>query len=145
MDEEIADASEKLAAALGLRGSVGVDYLVSGDEMIFMEVNTRLQDTFECVERYRGTNLIGEHLQALEGSVRKYCEQRGFFGKGILYAKEDMLVGDLRTCDGLGDVPMPGSLIRGGEPVCSIYGSGKDSSSTLSSLVSKATALFPGF
>jgi predicted ATP-grasp superfamily ATP-dependent carboligase len=87
--------------------------------------------------------MLSEHLRALEGSVRAYARENGYFGKGIVYAREDMLVGDLRICGGLGDVPMPGSLVRGGEPVCSIYSEGAGQDAVLSSLMDKAAALFP--
>jgi predicted ATP-grasp superfamily ATP-dependent carboligase len=145
LDERIAEKATELAAALSLSGSVGVDFLLAEDKMIFMEVNTRLQDTLECVERYRGINLVDEHLRALEGEIREYVRELGCFGKSIIYAKSDTTVGDLSVFGDVGDVPLPGSLIREGEPICSVYADGEVADAVLSSLKDKATTLFSGF
>jgi predicted ATP-grasp superfamily ATP-dependent carboligase len=144
-DERIAEKATELTAALSLCGSVGVDFLLAENKLVFMEVNTRLQDTFECVERYRGINLVDEHLKALEGEIREYVRELGCFGKGIIYAKEDTVVGDLSAGGGVGDVPLPGSLIKEGEPVCSIYSMGAGPDAVLSSLKEDAARIFFGF
>jgi predicted ATP-grasp superfamily ATP-dependent carboligase len=100
--EEISMLSSELISRLELTGSNGVDYIISNDNGIyFMEVNTRFQDTLEGVERFRGINLVEEHLKAFEGEIEIHgIKSDRCFGKGILYAERDLQVKDLTGIDG---------------------------------------------
>lgn len=140
-EEKIAEKSAGLIEKLQLVGSNGVDYMISGDEVYFMEVNTRMQDTLECVEKYRKINLVREHLRSLEGNIDIPEKAEGCYGKGILYAREKLRVDDLRRMDGVGDIPQKGSVIRENEPVCSIYASGNTQEEVLAQLNEKARLL----
>lgn len=135
----IAAQSSRLISDLGLTGSNGVDYLVSGEGVYFMEVNTRFQDTLECVEKYRGINLVREHLKAVEGEITTpKKESNRCFGKGILYAHRNLWVKDLSRLGYVGDIPLPESRIQKDEPLCSIYSSGKNNKGVFSDLLTKA-------
>ncbi|MBN2013968.1 MAG: ATP-grasp domain-containing protein [Candidatus Altiarchaeota archaeon] len=140
-DEKIAEKSAGIIDRLGLIGSNGVDYIISEDGLYFMEVNTRLQDTLECVEKYRGINMVREHLKALEGNTDIHGKAGGCYGKGILYARERLRVEDLRRIDGVKDIPQKDSTIRINEPVCSIYASGNTHDEVLEKLREKANLL----
>ncbi len=138
LDDLIKEKSARLLSELKLKGSNGVDFILARDSLYFMEINTRFQDTFESVEGYCQINLLEEHLQALEGNIKAgNTGGRGLnrFGKGILYARNDVVAGDLAGIKDIGDIPRPGSVILEGEPLCSIYAKGRD---VLSSLKEKA-------
>jgi hypothetical protein len=137
-DALIAEKAAELVAALGLVGSNGVDFLLENGELILMEVNTRLQDTLECVEKYRGINLVDAHLKAVRGELVSVPEGCGCFGKAVLYAEKDSVVGDLWVYGGLGDVPQTSALVKKGEPVCSLYAEGSGPDEVLSRLKEKA-------
>ncbi len=145
--DKILGLSSELISRLKLVGSNGIDYILSDDgRFYFMEVNTRFQDTLECVEKYRGINLVEEHLSAVGGDLRLPCGRSGLcYGKGILYADRTLRVGDLRGVCYVGDVPFPGARILEGEPVCSVYSCGADSNVVFSDLLSKSKAAGEGF
>lgn len=146
-DEKISGLSSQLVSRLELTGSNGVDYLLTEDGVIyFMEVNTRFQDTLECVEKFRGINLVEEHLKAVNGEIG-ISEKKSelCYGKGILYADRNLRVRDLTGIKDVGDIPPPGARIRKGEPVCSIYSSGVDSREVYGGLVDKAAVIRSSF
>ncbi|MEA3254429.1 MAG: ATP-grasp domain-containing protein [Candidatus Altiarchaeota archaeon] len=137
-DDIIAAQSSRLISRLKLTGSNGVDYLVSDDGVYFMEVNTRFQDTLECVEKYRGINLVEEHLKAIEGDLLMPKEESSrCFGKGILYAHRNLLVKDLTGLEDVGDIPFPRSRVRESEPLCSIYSEGRDNEEAFLGLLNR--------
>lgn len=139
--KEIAEKAADLVESLGLVGSNGVDFLIGDESLIFMEVNTRLQDTLECVEKYLGVNLIHEHIKAIEGKLTEKREGCGCFGKGILYAESDSLVEDIWLLQDVGDIPHSGATIKASDPVCSIYASADSPEKVLSGLKEKAAKI----
>lgn len=146
-DEKISGLSSQLVSLLELTGSNGVDYLLTEDGGIyFMEVNTRFQDTLECVEKFRGINLVEEHLKAVNGEIG-ISEKKSelCYGKGILYADRNLRVRDLTGIKDVGDIPPPGARIIKDEPVCSIYSSGVDSREVYGGLVDKAAVIRSSF
>jgi len=61
------------------------------------------------------------HLQACAGALpRVEATRPGAAGKAVLFATEDVIVGEL---DGVRDVPHPGERIAAGHPVCTVVAS----------------------
>ncbi len=138
----IAEKSERLCTLLRLSGSNGVDYVLTPKGPYFREVNTRFQDTLECVEKAYEINLVEKHVEALEDRLPEYkLSPKRFYGKAVLYATKDFTLRRFPKKEILGDVPPHGSKILRGEPICSIYASSTTQNSVLGSLKSRAAEI----
>ena len=118
--------AEKIAAASGCIGTIGVDFVV-GDKPFAIEVNPRFQGTVDTVEIATGVNLFSLHVDACEGRIPpKMPQPRQFSARKILFALDDLLVGpDLSIFPFVADIPWPGSLVEKGGAIISVYGWGQ--------------------
>ncbi len=118
------DLANKIVADLGLKGSNGIDIVLSSEEKInIIEINPRFQSTIECVESYLKINLVEEHVKSCIENIlpsRIHRPKSSYFSRGILYAKSNLEVADLSSYDFVRDVPKPGYLIQEGDPICSV-------------------------
>jgi predicted ATP-grasp superfamily ATP-dependent carboligase len=123
---------EKVALHFGLRGSNGIDIVVSeGGKPYVIEVNPRFQGTLGCVERVLGINLVESHIKAcLCGELPIVHEPSKFCTRLILYAPKRVFAPDLMSFHEVGDIPLPNSIIEEGEPLCSILAEGKSRNSS---------------
>jgi len=146
MNEKIAGVSQRIASNAGLVGSIGIDYVMSGEGIYFMEVNPRLQDTIECVERYRGINLVEKHIDAINGVVvgPEFKSDR-CFGKGILFAGGRVMIDGLGKAGDVADIPPNGSVIRAQEPVCSMFAEGEGNEEVMGMLERRAGRILSTF
>ncbi|MEM0358456.1 MAG: ATP-grasp domain-containing protein [Candidatus Hadarchaeales archaeon] len=118
--ERVREYAEVLCSELGLVGSNGVDFVLSGGEAWVVEVNPRFQGTLEQVEGVLGINLVEEHFRWCSGGGGKYGEARGSSVKLVLYAPREGTAPDLRKFPGVVDLPWKGQGIGKGQPVCSV-------------------------
>lgn len=121
--------TEKIALHFGLKGSNGIDLVISKKNTPYVvEVNPRFQGTLECVERTLGTNLVESHINAcLHGSLPIIKEKASTFcTRLILYAPKRVVACDLTVFHETRDIPLPGTIIEEGEPLCSIITEGKN-------------------
>jgi uncharacterized protein len=112
-----------LAAAFALRGSFGVDFMWDGERAWTVEVNPRPTASLETIEAAYGVGVFDAHLRAYGGAlprVESECSRSA--GKAVLFATEDVVVGDsVRWLErGVRDVPHPGERIAAGRPVCTL-------------------------
>ncbi len=125
--ELVADYSELICGELGVKGSNGLDFVLS-DKPYLIEINPRFQSTIDCVEKVLSINLVEEHLKACEGVLKNYGKPRGYGAKLILYAGSELVAPDLGGFP-IVDVPVPGSIVEG--PICSVLEFGKTEKETL--------------
>lgn len=121
--------TEKISFHFGLKGSNGIDLVISEDGTPYvMEVNPRFQGTLECVERVLGMNLVKSHIDAcLHDSLPTLKEKTSnFCTRLVLYAPERIVAPDLTVFPEVRDVPLPGAIIEKREPLCSIITAGKN-------------------
>jgi predicted ATP-grasp superfamily ATP-dependent carboligase len=121
--------AEKISSHFGLKGSNGIDLVISEDGTPYvMEVNPRFQGTLECVERVLGMNLVKSHIDAcLHDSLPTIRERISTFCiRLILYAPERIVAPDLTVFPDVRDVPLSGAIIEKREPLCSIITEGKN-------------------
>jgi len=87
-----------------------------------IEVNPRFQGTIECVERVFGLNLVEAHVRAcVERRLPAILnETETFCMRLVLFAKQRSAAPDLSAVKECRDVPSPGAIVEGGEPLCSI-------------------------
>ncbi len=134
--EEMVSYAEKIAAASGCVGCIGIDF-VAGDEVWAIEVNPRFQATLDTVEMATGINLFEAHIRACDGLLpeRRPSPQQ-YAVRTILFAGRDLTVtGDMsRLAPAVTDIPWPGTEFGEGHAVVSVYGHGKSRDEALSML-----------
>ena len=101
MDELIAnmkDTSESLAEKFNLMGSNGVDYILNEKGLHVIEVNPRIQGTFECVEKAYGINMLEAHIKACQGEIIEIGNPKYYAYKknSLLTDKDEILTNRFR-------------------------------------------------
>ncbi len=136
-------SSEEIISDLKLIGSNGIDYVLSGDGGIFfMEINPRFQDTISSVEKFCRINLVEMHLKAIDGIIECPVNQpKRCYGKGIIFAKKDVIASGLGKLSGVANTPRDGTCILKGEPVCSIFAGDKGNKQVMNKLLMKARSI----
>jgi predicted ATP-grasp superfamily ATP-dependent carboligase len=110
----------RLAAEFGLRGLFGVDFVWDGEQAWTLEVNPRPTASLEAVEAAYGVDAFAAHLR---GCARELphgeASPTRAAGKAVLFATEDVVVGDSARWP-VRDVPHPGERIARGRPICTV-------------------------
>jgi len=128
-EQELAALAERIAAASGCIGTLGVDF-VSGDQITAIELNPRFQATLDTVEMATGLNLFSAHVAACRGLLpEKRPASLLVAVREILFADKDLTVGKglQRLYPVIADIPWPGSRFEEGQAVVSVYGWGATS------------------
>jgi hypothetical protein len=134
--ERAREICSRLAGAFGLRGLFGVDFIWDGERAWTLEVNPRPTASLEAIEAAYGIDVFDAHLRGCAGELPRV--DAAFVrpaGKAVLFATEDVVVGELR---GVRDVPHPGERIAAGRPICTLVTTAKD---PLADLEAQAAAL----
>ena len=119
--------AERIAAASGCRGTIGIDFVVSDERAVAIEVNPRFQGTVDTVEMAFGCNLFDLHAGACAGHLpARYPEPREVAARSILFADRDLTVrADLGVLkEFVADIPLPGTFFEKGQAIVSVYGRG---------------------
>jgi uncharacterized protein len=123
-DIEISELAQKVVAHLSLIGSNGVDFILKNGELYVIEVNPRLQGTFECAELSLDINMAEAHLKSCQGHMMEVPTPQRFAVKMVVCASERSQVSNLNF-PGVYDLPRPGVIIEKGEPMVTVLSSGK--------------------
>ncbi len=151
--QNIKKISEFIISKLSLIGSNGIDFVVCKDKIYFMEINPRIQDTIENVEKYLGINLVEEHIKACNNSDEKFNEKFNFgeerkkgkfYGKGIIYGKKDVKAKNFDVLN-IGDVPYDETLIKKNEPICCIYEEGKSNADVFEKMKKDTNRIYTNY
>jgi uncharacterized protein len=127
-----------LAHRCGLRGLFGCDFVVnSAGEPLLTEVNPRYTGSVEVLELLCGATLLEDHCRATGWDLPTDLDARpsvvptgAVVGKVIYFADRDLVAPDTSTwphvtpwepLPGFADLPQPGSFVRAGSPVCTIF------------------------
>ena len=117
---------------LKLIGSNGVDMIIKDGEVYVIEVNPRLQGTFEAAEAALDINLGQAHIMACHGELMEIPEPKKFAVKMIIFAKKRSIVGNL-DMRYVNDIPAQNVIIEEGEPIATVLTSNKLFKETLDS------------
>jgi predicted ATP-grasp superfamily ATP-dependent carboligase len=110
----------RLAGAFGLRGLFGVDFVWDGERAWTVEVNPRPTASLEAVEAAYGVGAFAAHLAGCASELpRGGATPTRAAGKAVLFATEDVVVGDSGRWP-VRDVPHPGEHIAAGRPICTV-------------------------
>jgi predicted ATP-grasp superfamily ATP-dependent carboligase len=133
-----------LAAAFGLRGLFGVDLIWDGGRAWTVEVNPRPAASLEAIEAAYGVGVFAAHLRGCAGGLpRVEPALGGAAGKAVLFATEDVVVGDSVRwpARGVRDVPHPGERIPAGRPICTVVARAATPEGVLAELEERAAWL----
>jgi uncharacterized protein len=134
----------RLAAAFALRGLFGVDLIWDGERAWTVEVNPRPTASLEAIEAAHEVGAFAAHLRAFAGELPRIAHGlSGAAGKAVLFATEDVVIGDsVRWLDrGVRDVPHPGERIAAGHPVCTVVAADSTPEGVLAQLEEQAARL----
>ena len=137
----IQEMLQKLTRAFGLRGVNGADFVLARDEAgrpvpYLVEINPRYTASMELVEWAHGINVFDLHIRSFDGELPSFhapplaTEGRprpGFYGKGIVYAREDVVMPETAgwRAGGRRDIPFPGERITARHPICTVLAEGE--------------------
>ncbi len=71
---KIGEAAVAAAAEIGYSSAGTVEFLLSGDEFWFLEVNARLQVEHPVTEEITGLDLVREQIRIAEGAPLSFCQ-----------------------------------------------------------------------
>lgn len=133
----VREMAEKLTRSYGLRGVNGVDFVLGRDEVgrpvpYPIEINPRYTASMELVEWAYGLNIFDAHVRSFDGelpsfSLEESIHRFGFFGKGIVYAKKDIVMPETAgwRAKGRRDIPFPEEKIEAHHPICTVLAQGE--------------------
>lgn len=125
VNEDMKSVSEKLMKKFKLTGSNGVDYILNENGLYVIEINPRLQGTFECVEKSFGINMLEAHIKACQGELIEIPEAEYYSYKKIIYSPTKNKYHDIKL-NNIYDLPHSGSVTESGEPLLTIIDKSKD-------------------
>ena len=137
----IAEMAEEIIAKLGLLGSNGVDFLLTRQGPVVVEVNARFQGSLDTVELATGINVFQAHLQSFQGMLPERPVASCTAGRAIIYASRDLEIKRDLCRDWIADVPRIGSRINKDDPVLSILAKGLGRDEVMSLLMERAATL----
>jgi hypothetical protein len=152
LDEAIQQRLNRISEQLaevdpGLRGIFGIDLLVHDDRWFLLEVNPRYTASTEVVELTRCIPTLVLHALANGTSIRSSVGmvRYNMVGKAIYFAPFAVRAPELPlstsspfTVPQWADIPAQGTVIRPGEPVCTIFTTGETELAIEASLKERA-------
>lgn len=120
LNTEINEISEKIIKKLKLIGNNGVDMIIDPKgEIYIIEVNPRLQGTYESIEKLLNINLLEAHIKACNGELIKIGKYKGYSFKKLLYTEEKVKIKNLQNKN-IYDIPYPNTIFEKNQPLVSI-------------------------
>ncbi len=125
INSKMVKTSENLIRKFNLIGSNGVDYILNENGLYVIEINPRLQGTFECVEMSLGINMLDAHIRACQGELIEIPKPKLYSYKKIIYSPTRMKYQKI-DLDNIYDLPHIGSITEKSEPLLTIIDTDKD-------------------
>ncbi len=131
--ERISQYALDIALELKLRGSNGIDFILTGEGIQVIEVNPRFQGSIDTVELSTGLNVFDAHVKSFFGELPEVPRPSCFAAKNILYSDREVLIGSvlyesLIRCMNSGkaaDIPNPGIKVLPDEPITTMLATGR--------------------
>lgn len=116
---------EELAKKFNLIGSNGIDYILNENGLYALEINPRLQGTYECIEKSFGINMLDAHIKTCQGQTIEIPKAKYYSYKKIIYSPTRMKYNEINE-NNIFDLPHVGSITEKGEPLLTIIDKDKD-------------------
>jgi predicted ATP-grasp superfamily ATP-dependent carboligase len=140
---EMIAVAERIAAASGCVGSVGIDFVV-GEKPWAIEINPRFQATLDTVEMAIQKSMFAMHMDACRGVIPAAVPApRQVAVRRILFAERDMRLNiDLSAlAPRIADIPWPGTEFEEGHAVVSVFGRGETEAAAYADLERNTAAV----
>lgn len=129
----ITDRLKRMSQCFDWRGLCGLDFILSKDEPIALEINTRPTASFELYDDWVREGLVRWHVRCFQEGVTAFPERppNAARCKGIrvMYAQHPLLVAEgIEFPEWACDIPRAGTSIPAGAPICSVRAWGDDAS-----------------
>ncbi|MDI9396105.1 MAG: ATP-grasp domain-containing protein [Euryarchaeota archaeon] len=123
--EEMETLAEGLVLEMGLLGSSGVDYLVTENGPLVLEINPRFQGSLDTVEKAMGINLFEAHAGCFRGELPEKPEAKLFAARGVLYSDRELFI-DRKLMEVIlreksADIPPHETIIEPDWPLTSLF------------------------
>jgi predicted ATP-grasp superfamily ATP-dependent carboligase len=129
VEQQLTRVAQQATNAVGLRGLNSLDAVVEEGRAYVLEINPRLSATFDLYQSPPGANanLLTLHLQACAGNMDHWPELLPTArAHHIAYASRALkLPVEFAWPGWVADIPLPGSTIPAGQPVCTIQAEGE--------------------
>ena len=125
LNKEMKEISEKLIKEFKLVGSNGVDFIANENGLYVIEINPRIQGTYECLENVFKNNMLYAHIQACKGNLIEIPKIKEYSYKKIIYANKTNKFKPL-SLKNIYDLPYNGSITEKGEPLLTIVDKNKN-------------------
>ncbi len=125
INDEIKITSEKLSSKFNLLGSNGVDYILNDKGLHVIEINPRIQGTFECIEKSLEINMLDAHIKACQGKLIEIPDAKYYSYKKIIYSPTRNSYQKI-DLDNIYDLPHIGSITEKSEPLLTIIDKDKN-------------------
>lgn len=118
----------------GLRGLIGFDLQLRDGIVWLVEVNPRYTASVEVLELAQGRSFLNSERSRTPRSVGTACPNVGIVMKQILYANRTLTAPDLREhlpasnpwiVPMMADIPIQGTTIEPGWPICTVLAEGQ--------------------
>jgi predicted ATP-grasp superfamily ATP-dependent carboligase len=135
-----------------LKGVGGIDFILAEDgdgylSPFLLEVNPRYTGSMELIEWAYGLNIYTLHRDACDGHLPDFTlleqDEHGFYAKGIVFARQDVVIENTENwlSSGRRDIPFAGDRISQGHPVCTIFAQADTGNDCLANLFENADKL----
>ncbi|KAF5415658.1 MAG: 3-methylornithine--L-lysine ligase [Candidatus Methanogaster sp.] len=145
-DCEMREIAVQVVKRLGLVGSNGVDFLITDSGPVTIEVNARFQGTLDTVEHVSGISVFDAHVKAFSGELPEIDPDNdsgtGFAGKAIVFTDYDLVIDKTISKrlvrEPIRDIPVIGCKIPAGDPVTTVFCTGRTREQVLDGLKTAA-------
>lgn len=117
--EKLVNISTKISKMFKLVGSNGVDFIMQNKKVYVIEVNPRIQGTFECIEQSYDFNMAKAHIDSCNNEPVSIPQVKKFTVKLIPFASDDAYY-NLDGITNVYDTSCKDFLIKKGYPISSI-------------------------
>ena len=125
INTEMIETSQNLAYKFDLIGSNGVDYILNKNGLYVIEVNPRIQGTFECVEKSLGMNMLDAHIKYCQDEIVEIPKANYYSYKKIIYSPCRNKYSKI-DLDNIYDLPHIGTITEKSEPLLTIIDRNSD-------------------
>lgn len=119
INNEMIETSTDLAYKFDLIGSNGVDYILNENGLYVIEINPRIQGTFECIEKSLEINMLDAHIKACQNEIIEIPQAKYYSYKKIIYSPCRNKYSKINL-DNIYDLPHIGSITEKREPLLTI-------------------------